>query len=161
MTIGYQFLSSPRAVLCRRSPVSCVMLASLVHSFLIGRWNAYAGMVPVQCCLASGCVFPWLGPLALRALVGEWTPTKPLVCIVGLSAGFKGHFTAQGAFGQMCVTGHRNAPRWVPSVAKRCLMGRVLRRDSEYWVCPCRRWQWIPTRLQSRVSSRKMRQGSR
>ena len=39
---------------------------------------------------------------------------------------------------------HRNAPKWV---VKRCLAGKVLRRDSEYWVCSCKHWQWIPCKV--------------
>ena len=60
-----------------------------------------------------------------------------------LSAGFKGHFKSRMQ-SITCDACHRNAPRWV---VKRCLAGKVLRRDSEYWVCSCRHWQWIPCKV--------------
>ena len=116
--------SSLVATSCARSPSSCFLRPSGKSDAIVGvrqdwsRWYANTGMVPVQCSLASGCVCPWLGPVcALHALVGEWTAAKPLVVSLGLSAGFKGHFTAQDAFDEMCDACHRNAPRWVPSVA--------------------------------------------
>ena len=50
-----------------------------------------------------------------------------------------------------CDACHRNAPRWV---VKRCMSGKVTRRDSEYWVCWCRHWQWIPCK--AAVTSAKL-----
>ena len=38
-------------------------------------------------------------------------------------------------------------------MVKRCLSGRVLRRDSEYWVCSCRHWQWIPCKVAASSST--------